>query len=219
MPSPAFLDRVLVFGLLLLSGAGLSAAEFTCTLTSAKEAEPVADAAVALIPLDTAPPPPAPDRQTEITQQDQEFFNYVTIVQAGSDIAFPNRDNVQHHVYSLSRAKKFELPLYDPGQRETMVFETAGEVVIGCNIHDWMIAYIVVVPTPWFARSGADGTVAINAPAGRYRLEIWHPRIKKTITQEITLTDSTPTGRSESIALKPDRRIRRGGGGISGGYR
>ena len=214
------LAAMLLTGLGLTGPAGLGAAEVVTVLKAAKGGAALPEASVALIPLDRPAPPVGPDAQVEISQEAQEFLDYVTIVQAGTRIAFPNRDTVQHHVYSLSRVKKFELPLYNPGQRETQVFETAGQVVLGCNIHDWMIAYVVVVPTPWFGKTDTAGRVSVSAPAGRYRVGIWHPRMSAPVSEEITLDDAAPASREFSLTLKPDRRIRRGGGGSkSGGYR
>jgi len=207
------------FGLLAALAATVSAAPFTARVTSSKGGDPLIEATVSLIPLDQSPPPPPGDAQVEIAQEGQEFYGFVTIVQQGTKVVFPNRDTVQHHVYSLSKAKKFELPLYNPGQKESLVFETTGLVTLGCNIHDWMIAYLVVVPTPWFAKTDMDGRAAVDAPAGRYRLEIWQPRLSKPVIEEITLADGTPATRDFSLTLKPDRRIRRGGGSKAGGYR
>jgi len=208
---PAFL-------LLVFAAASFApAAEFSCTINSSK-GESVADAVVSLIPLDAPAPPVAADAQVEIAQQGQEFSPYVTVVQTGTKVVFPNRDTVQHHVYSLSKPKKFELPLYNPGQAESLVFDLPGLVTVGCNIHDWMISHLVIVPTPWFAKSDAQGAVKITAPAGRYRLEIWHPRTT-AVTKEITLTDSAALKEDFALALKPDRRVRRALGAKSGGYR
>jgi len=172
------------------------------------------------VPLDAAIPLPAPSpaAHNEIAQQNQEYTTYVTVVQAGSTVMFPNRDTVQHHVYSLSKAKKFELPLYNPGAAESFVFDVPGIVTLGCNIHDWMLAYLVVVPTPYFARSDARGAAALTAPAGRYRLELWHPRLGAALTEEITLADGAALRREFTLTLKPDRRIRRGPEGKRGGY-
>jgi len=51
-------------------------------------------------------------------------------------------------------------------------------VALGCNIHDWMLAYVLVVPTPWFAQADSQGrAVLADLPAGHYRLVVWHPRI------------------------------------------
>lgn len=205
-------------GLFACLAATLPAAEFSATLTHAKGGDPVIEATVSLIPLDQPAPPLPADAPTEIAQEGQEFYGYITIVQAGTKVVFPNRDTVQHHVYSLSKAKKFELALYNPGEKESLVFESAGLVTLGCNIHDWMIAYLVVVPTPWFTKSDPAGRATLRAPAGRYRLEIWHPRLRQAVAEEVTLTEGAPGTRDFSLTLKPDRRIRRGGGGKSGGY-
>ena len=186
-----------------------SAAEFDFAVKGPK-GDPVPDAVVSLVPIGSPVPPPVQAARTEIAQENQEYQAYVTVAQAGSTVYFPNKDTVQHHVYSLSKAKKFELPLYNPGQAESFVFDVSGLVTLGCNIHDWMIAYLVIVPTPWFAKSGDEGTARIVAPAGRYQLQLWHPRLAAPLTGEITLADGTPQRRDFSITLKPDRRIRRG---------
>jgi plastocyanin len=202
--------------LLLCAALPIGAAEFTCTLTSSK-GEAVADGVVSLIPLDAPAPPVPADTRVEIAQQGQEFSAYVTVVQAGTRVVFPNRDTVQHHVYSLSKAKKFELPLYNPGQAESLVFDVAGLVTLGCNIHDWMISHLVVVPTPWFAKTDAQGTAHLTAPAGRYRLEVWHPRLSAPVVKDLVLAD-TPAAETLTLTLKPDRRVRRSVGPRGGGY-
>ncbi|HWA28321.1 MAG TPA: hypothetical protein VG734_21915 [Lacunisphaera sp.] len=208
--------KPVLFPLLLAATLSAGAADFSCTVTSSK-GEPVADAVVSLVPVGATVPPVAADAQVEIAQQGQEFSSYVTVVQAGTKVVFPNRDNVQHHVYSLSKPKKFELPLYNPGQAESIVFEVPGLVTVGCNIHDWMICHLVVVPTPWFAKSDSAGTAKISAPAGRYRLEVWHPRGAQA-ARELTLADGAATQESAVLTLKPDRRVKRPVGGRSSGY-
>jgi hypothetical protein len=82
-----------------------------------------------------------------------------------------------------------------------------------------MLAYLVVVPTPYFGKTDARGTATIAAPAGRYRVELWHPRLAQPMSEEATLADAAPVTRSFRIALKPDRRIRRSDAARSGGYR
>ena len=80
-----------------------------------------------------------------------------------------------------------------------------------------MITHLVVVPTPWFAKSDAQGAATITAPAGRYRLEIWHPR-GTIAAKEITLAENSATKETVALTLKPDRRVRRSLGAKSGGY-
>jgi plastocyanin len=109
-------------------------------------------------------PPPV---QTEIVQKDRQFLPPVTVVPVGSVVRFPNRDNVQHHVYSFSAAKTFDIPLYIGESPQVIEFERPGIVTLGCNIHDWMAAYIVVLDTAVFAKTDARGIVFLrNLPAG-----------------------------------------------------
>jgi plastocyanin len=139
---------------------------------------PLEDAAVVLEPLSGAAlfdhPPPA-----AIEQRNREFAPYLTVVQTGTAVEFPNRDPFKHHVYSFSPAKVFEIKLYAGKPAKPVVFDKPGEVDIGCNIHDWMEAYVLVVDTRFFAKTGDNGQSFIaNVPVGRYRLRLWHPRQK-----------------------------------------
>lgn len=177
----------------------------------------VPDAVIALYALDGAPDAPGPTGAVEIAQIDQEYVPFVTVVRAGTKVVFPNHDNIQHHIYSLSKAKRFEKPLYAPGSHEAVVFDQPGIVTIGCNIHDWMVAYVVVLPTPFFAKTDAAGRATVLAPSGRYRVEVWHPRLAAAETREVTLTVN-PAALDYVLKLKPDRRIRRAPEGKAGSY-
>ncbi|HTQ31267.1 MAG TPA: hypothetical protein VMI53_08655 [Opitutaceae bacterium] len=210
--------RLSCLAALLAAALRLSAADVACALVDQKGA-PVADAVVSLTRLDAAEPAVASAGATaEIVQQNREFIPYVTAIQVGTTMHFPNRDNVQHHVYSLSKAKKFELPLYSGEAQRAIVFDQPGVVTIGCNIHDWMIAYVVVLPTPHFAKTGADGAARLSVPPGRYRLEIWQPRLARPLAREITVTGAAPSALAFTLTLKPDRRIRRRPDAADGGY-
>jgi plastocyanin len=114
-------------------------------------------------------------KPAEIAQQDQEFLPMVTVVQTGSQITFPNHDKVRHQVYSFSPAKVFELKLYAKGTAPPVLFDKSGTVVLGCNIHDQMLAYVQVVNTPYFAKTDAAGVARLdNLPAGKYVLKTWY---------------------------------------------
>jgi plastocyanin len=139
--------------------------------------KPVEDAAVVAEPVSGAVP--RHRGMATIEQRDREFIPYVTIVQTGTTVEFPNRDPVKHHVYSFSPAKLFEIKLYAGKPVQPVLFDKPGEVALGCNIHDWMEAYVLVVNSPYFAKTGSNGKALIrNVPAGRYRLRVWHPRQK-----------------------------------------
>ena len=130
---------------------------------------------IALLPVSRANlPAPRPAR---IEQVRKSFMPQVSAVQVGAAVEFPNNDTVRHHVYSFSPAKVFELKLYSGKPEKPVVFDKAGLVVLGCNIHDQMVAYVSVVDTPWFAVSGNDGAAPIrDVPPGDYQVQVWHPR-------------------------------------------
>jgi plastocyanin len=110
----------------------------------------------------------------EIAQAERRFVPAVSVVTVGSAVTFPNRDTVRHHVYSFSPAKRFEIKLYVGTPASPVVFDQPGIAVLGCNIHDNMAAWVLIVDTPWFGRTDADGRWQGSAPPGRYRLRAWH---------------------------------------------
>src|SRR3954452_9067958 len=156
---------------------------------------------------------PAPPRKTAvIDQRDKQFVPYVTALQVGTAVMFPNSDNIRHHVYSFSPAKKFELPLYSGIPADPVLFDKIGFVTLGCNIHDWMIAYVAVLPTPYFQLTGTEGRASLNnIPAGSYTVEVWQPSLKGTpekFAQHVDLAGGTKQ-LSFTLDLKPDFRGRR----------
>ena len=110
----------------------------------------------------------------EIGQKERQFQPQVNVVTLGSVVRFPNRDTVRHHVYSFSPTKAFELKLYTGQEASPVTFDQPGVAVLGCNIHDAMVAWVLVVETPYHALTGADGRARLDAPAGSYRLRGWH---------------------------------------------
>ncbi len=160
--------------------AGAAGAATLDALVQTAAGKPLPDAAVVLETLGMPPSASKNRPHAVIEQRGAEFAPYVTVVQTGTAVDFPNNDTVRHHVYSFSQPKRFEIKLYAGKPGQPITFDKPGEVVIGCNIHDWMEAYVLVVESPYFGKTGPDGRVAIaNLPAGRYRLQLWHP-LQKT---------------------------------------
>lgn len=111
----------------------------------------------------------------EIEQVARQFQPAVSVVTTGSSVTFPNHDTVRHHVYSFSPIKTFELKLYSGVPANPVVFDRAGVAVLGCNIHDNMVAWVLVVDTPYFGKTDADGNLSLNnVPNGNYKLRTWH---------------------------------------------
>jgi plastocyanin len=218
--------RAALVVLFLISSGGLhlvAQTNFEAVVRTA-EGKPVPDAVLSLTPLDGQSAPvlaPSAVPAVKIIQRGQEYEPLVTAVRTGSPIAFPNLDTVQHHIYSVSKPKRFEIPLYDRGRSETVVFDQPGVVTLGCNIHDWMLAYVVVLDTAWFAVSDAEGRISLLAPpAGRYRLDLWHPRLAKAVTREIVVGPGVVPVTEFALVLRPDRRLRRqtGSGAAGSNY-
>ena len=150
-----------------------------------------------------------------VDQVDKEFVPHVTTVVAGSEINFPNSDSILHHVYSFSPARTFNIPLYGRGENHDFFesFPTPGVVEIGCNIHDWMLAYIYVSESNLVAISGPEGRAVIDQlPEGQFRLKIWHSRLAQPdnfLVREVTLEQGETLMLEVQVALQRDRRIRR----------
>jgi plastocyanin len=116
--------------------------------------------------------------QVDIVQAGRQFLPPVSVVTVGTPVNFPNRDTVRHHVYSFSPIKRFEIKLYVGTPTAPVVFDTPGIAVLGCNIHDTMAAWVVVLDTPYAGQTGADGRLSLaNVPPGAYRLRAWHPSL------------------------------------------
>lgn len=143
-------------------------------------------------------------RTAAVQQIDKTFVPYVTVIQAGTPVSFPNRDEIRHHVYSFSPAKIFEIKLYAGTPAAPVLFDKPGEVVLGCNIHDHMVGYIYVVDTPHFAKSGKDGRARIDdVPAGDYDLLAWHPQQSARAEPQPMKVGDDLLERAFTFALKP----------------
>ena len=143
----------------------------------------------------------------EMAQQKKQFVPEVLVVPVGSEVRFPNHDTVRHHVYSFSPAKKFELKLYTGTPANPVLFDRPGVVVLGCNIHDQMVGWVVVLDTPYFAQTDAQGQALLEGmPAGAHQLRAWHARLPVDVTppqQAIALTEGYSTATVRLGGLQP----------------
>jgi plastocyanin len=173
MPNPL---AVLSLAAAALScGAATQAANLQ-VLVQGSAGQPLADAVLLLEPQGAKPAALKPAADVEIAQKGRRFVPTVTVVPVGTKVEFPNQDTVRHHLYSFSPAKKFELKLYVGRPEKPVEFDRAGVVVLGCNIHDTMVGWVIVSDTPWFAKTPATGRVTLSdVPPGTYVLRSWHP--------------------------------------------
>ena len=141
------------------------------------EGQPVPGVAVY---VEDATPGFAPAGTSAVMDQvDQRFVPHLLVIQTGTLVEFPNSDVVAHHVYSFSHPNHFKLPIYKGHAHAPVSFNENGLVVLGCNIHDHMLAYILVVDTPVFATTDDDGVAMLGARHGENAtVSIWSPRIR-----------------------------------------
>ena len=128
--------------------------------------------------LETAPQPalepPAP-RRAVLDQRNETFVPYVLAVTVGSVVDFPNSDRTYHNVFSLSKARRFDLGRYARGQSRSVRFDQPGVVRVFCEIHSHMSAWILVFAHPYFALSDGEGRYRIDGvPPGSYTLALWN---------------------------------------------
>ncbi|OGW58791.1 MAG: hypothetical protein A2V83_04580 [Nitrospirae bacterium RBG_16_64_22] len=183
---------------------------------------PVKDAVVYAAAKGGVAPPPT-GAAAVIDQVDKEFVPRVTAVRAGTAVSFPNRDRIRHHVYSFSKAKTFEIPLYKGMPPRPVLFDKPGVVALGCNIHDWMSAHVFVAETPFFAVTGPDGKAKIDGlDPGEYDVEVWYPRMKdapRSTRRSISVKRDKGPETSFVIQQAPAWRAWRAPAASGGGYR
>lgn len=146
-------------------------------------ANPLLDVAVYAAPVSGSVPAAHTPAYALIDQVNKQFVPLVTVIRVGTEVSFPNSDNMRHSIYSFSPAKTFTTKLYYGRQAAPVVFDKPGVVVLGCNIHDTMAAWVVIVDTPYFGKTAANGeTVLKGLPAGDYHVSVWYPGPQKTPT-------------------------------------
>lgn len=151
-----------------------------------------------LNPVDGPAPAITSTEHFRIVQKNKQFYPHVLPIPVGTEVEFPNHDQFFHNVFSLYRGERFDLGLYEAGSSRLVRFERPGVSFIFCNIHSTMSAYVIALPTPYFAVSDARGRVSIaGVPAGRYHLQVWYERADAETLAAITREVSLPaTGNS-----------------------
>jgi plastocyanin len=132
--------------------------------------------------------PAGGETKPTMQQVNRRFAPDLVVVPVGGTVVFPNMDPIFHNVFSLSKAKEFDLGSYDKGESRSVVFTKPGVVSVYCHLHPNMQATVVVTPNRWYARPDASGQFRIpDVPPGKYTVVAWHKSagfFRKTIVVE-----------------------------------
>lgn len=198
-------SRLLGVSLFALS-LNLSAATLTGVVKN--DDEPVFETVITAVgTLKTKPILATSPRKMD--QRHREFVSHILAIHAGESVLFPNSDNIQHHIYSFSPANSFEVQLYKDVAPKPITFDKAGIVVLGCNIHDWMVGYVYVSDAPYVTQTNEKGEWSLNLPADDYTLTLWHPNLdtpNNVQVQQVKITAEKPAPLEQKITLKTTSR-------------
>lgn len=160
----------------------------------AADGKPIADAVVYAIAVDAKMAPFSATKTAVVDQQNRVFIPHVLAVPVGTRVEFKNTDSVNHYVYSFSSVKKFQIKLFKADtQDHTVLLDQPGLITLGCNIHDFMLGYIFVAPTPFVGVSDSSGWVHLPVSTrGEWTLSVWHERSNEDVEKIATKITLTP---------------------------
>jgi hemoglobin len=149
-------------------------------------------------------------KQRIIEQRGKQFAPHVMAVPVGSTVSFPNFDPIFHNVFSLSKAKPFDLGMYKNGETREVKLDKAGIVRLGCNLHANMNAYLIVVDAPHYVLVGNDGNFSFKSLApGKYKVQAWNEQSGEPLVSTVTIKDGTNENnldlKAGGQAISPDK--------------
>lgn len=179
--------------ILFVSVAG--ATELTLVVTDV-EGKPLQNVVV----TSNGPPTKDSSEKHEVVQRGREFVPNSTLIRKGDTVSFPNQDSLRHHVYSFSSARTFEFELYGGDVSPSMDFPQAGLVVLGCNIHDDMIGYILVDENGQGGVTDANGRVRLDANDAT-EFTVWHGDMLEPGIEPVSVARSAFTDSQHEVRL------------------
>lgn len=183
----------------LASGVAAAKATPVTVQVTTSTGAPAVDAIVVFEPQGHVPPPS--HAEAIIDQIHKRFVPHITVIRTGTSVTFPNSDRIRHQVYSFSPAKVFSMKLYAGSPKKAVVFDKPGLVVLGCNIHDTMLAFVLVVNTPYFAKVPASGSASFDLPPGHYSMRVWDEALGAPVPARPVVVAAAPLQLSVALNL------------------
>jgi plastocyanin len=136
--------------------------------------------------------PKVPEKPFEMVTRHKEFEPRLLVIPRGAKVRFPNQDPILHNVFSVSAPNQLDLGLYQKGPGKEKRFDQPGVVRIYCNVHHDMVAYILVLDSPFHATPDANGEVVLlGLPRGKGKLTVWHEQADP-VTMDVELPQKGP---------------------------
>ncbi len=159
-----------------------------------RNGKPVSGVAVYVLPSGEPGDSASPGTSAVMDQVDVRFVPHLLVIQTGTSVSFPNTDTIAHHVYSFSNPNQFMLPIYKGNLHPPVTFEHSGVVTLGCNIHDNMLGYVLIVDTDAFRKTNSAGKATLPMEKdGEYEVVIWSPRLRDagdSLSQSVIISDT-----------------------------
>lgn len=176
---------------LLLGTTSLVTAGITVKVVDINN-EPVEDMVVYLLPLEQQNMKKLNIAPLIIQQLDKKFTPYISVIKKGLPLTFVNDDEITHQIYSASAKNRFSFRIKSGAEKKIRSLSVTGKVLMGCNIHDWMSGYLMVLDTPWYTKTNFNGESVLSVTGkGAYQLVVWHPQLgekDQKVSQQITLS-------------------------------
>ena len=166
-----------------------------------------------IVELIGADSPAQPGADYVINQVGIAFKPLLSVIPKGTSITLTNNDSFKHHVYSFSKGNQFDIPLYTDVPKQDVVLQNSGIVKLGCNIHDWMIAYIYVHESQFLKKVNNSPVIFDGVLAGTYEVRVWNPRFRNTkriLKKALTVVDGKNNEVKFDLALQKTIRMPKG---------
>ncbi len=172
--------------------ASTNSSDVTLSIQNTK-GQPVNDIVVWLTHEDGSPVQSNNEQKpVVVSQQNKKFMPYLSVAHPTSDVVFTNQDNITHHIYSINTQNSFSFKIRAGQPPIARKFSHKGTIAMGCNIHDWMSGYLLIVDSERYGITNESGNISMNQLShGRYNINIWHPQLQTENNQQVNTVNIT----------------------------
>ncbi|RMF68547.1 MAG: hypothetical protein D6743_03210 [Calditrichaeota bacterium] len=130
----------------------------------------------------------------EIDQKNKAYVPRISVSMVGNELTFVNSDAILHNVHSYRGTEtlyNFAMPKFLKTKKVKL--EEPGLIKVRCDVHQQMIAYVVVTDNPYYAITNRAGLFRLESlPPGTYHIKAWHETLG-TVEKDVTVTPGKKT--------------------------